>query len=103
MLILNFNPISVIISILILSGVLVHGAHVDNFVVEPGLSEHKQKISSNSSHTHIEMSAFTNSTHDLRSQTPSNRPRDDDDKDNSTKKRVSGDNFGGDLTSLVSL
>lgn len=101
--IINISPLSVAISALILSGVLVHGVQAESLVTEISSSEHRQDLLSAGRHIHIETSTFSNSTHDLRAQTPATRPRDDDDKNHSIKKRVSGDGFGNNFSSSISL
>ena len=77
-----------------MSGILTHGVQAESLVVKHGASEHKQDLLSTGKHIHIDTNSFSGSTHDLRAQTPTTRPRDDDENNRELKKRFSEDGFG---------
>lgn len=92
---LNFSPLSILISAMILSGIFTHGVQAESLMTSfSSTEEHKQDLLSTGRHIHIEANSYAGSTHDLRAQTPATRPRDDEDKNHSVKKRISGDGFG---------
>lgn len=100
---LNFKPLSIAVSVLALSGILTHGVQAESLVVENKPSEHRQDLLSTGKHIHIDTSTYASSTHDLRAQTPATRPRDEDDKNQTIKKRINGDGFGSNFSSATNL
>lgn len=99
----KFNPLSIVMSVLALSGILSHGVQAETLVAESSASEHRQNLLSTGKHIHIDTGTYGNSTHDLRAQTPATRPRDEDDKNQTVKKRFGGDGFGNDFSSATNL
>lgn len=99
----NFSPLSIIVSVLALSGILAHGVQAESLVAENSASEHRQDLLSAGRHIHVDTGTYGNSTHDLRAQTPATRPRDEDDKNQTIKKRVGSDGFGNSFSSATNL
>lgn len=101
---LNFSPLSILVSAMILSGIFTHGVQAESLMTSfSAAEEHKQDLLSTGRHIHVEANTYAGSTHDLRAQTPATRPREDDDKNHSVKKRITGDGFGNDFSSSINL
>ena len=101
--IINYSPLSVLISVFVMSGILAHSVQAESLVARVGMSEHKQDLLSIERHTHIDIGTFSSGTRDLRSQAPSTRPRDEDDKNQTIKKPISGDGLGNYFSNSISL
>lgn len=102
----NYNPLSIAVSVLALSGIVAHGVQAESLVTESvksSNSEHRSELLSVGRHIHIEGSTYASSTHDLRAQTPTTRPRDEEDRNRSIKKRIGGDGFGNIFSSSINL
>lgn len=91
MLIIKTSPVSIFISIMVMSGVLTHTAQVEHLAQT---NTHKGERLTSSHHTHVEISSYGGSTFSVRTQPPASRPQDDDDKDSVLKRRANGDGFG---------
>lgn len=99
----NLKPLSIAVSVLALSGILTHGVQAESLVPENKSSGHRQDLLSTGKHIHIDASTYASSTHDLRAQTPATRPRDEDDRNQTVKKRVNSDGFGNNFSSAINL
>jgi len=101
---LNLSPLSVLASIMVLSGIFTHTVQAESLITDTNSSaEHRQNLLTIERHVHIENSGFTSITHGIKAQTPTTRPRDDEDKNYTVKKRVSGDGFGNNFSSSINL
>jgi len=97
--ILNPNPLSIIVSIMALSGILAHGVQAEFLAKAASILESKNERLVSSQHIHVETDSYNGTTYGMRSQSPAARPQDDGDKDTILKKRTANDGFGNDNSS----
>jgi hypothetical protein len=97
------NPLSILTSLAIMSGVFVHDMQLDNVTMTSAavpraiLTESSHNISElfkTEQHAQSEVGSFLESTHNIRSQQPSTQPRNENDKKYIAQKRTIGSTFG---------
>jgi hypothetical protein len=97
------NPFPIMISVAALLGVFVHDAQfisvIQTAISTPAIVADYARSTSNLStdqHLHFDNGSSATSDYNLKTQQPSIRPRDEDDKKYVTRKRLSGNTFGSD-------